>query len=382
MKIRKLVLLFLTVTVLSGCGGSTGVIGENDSKALVSEMMGRKTDDKKLGDIQAEGVNEMDEETSDTPEPTVTATPESTVSPTSESTPEPTPEPTPTAVPEPTSSPSPASEKNTDEVLSYLPAAPALSNEEAEKAARHAPNIYVDWEGRGTYDIISVDWCCVKEAKNTYWAVHNWTGGYAGFQNADGRHVLLMSVWDGDDEKKPTIEYVLGGKNGDFGGEGTGKQVFTDYDWKVGTWYTMQIRAVVDEKRNVTHFEQWIRERGGAWLKTAVISYPDVRRFYGTSMFMEDFTGNNHERSCKLNNAYGRVAADAKWHSLDNYHISGTFFATDETTWETVQWDMDFDCGWAKVQDGLFITSGGHDLTSCGVPLPFDVTIKQEPYQE
>ena len=388
MKIRKLALLFLTVTVLSGCGGNTGAIEGSDSNVMVSERQENKTGLKKSGDTQTEGENEVDKETPDTVEPEVSVTPEPTATP--EPTPTATPEQTPTAASEhsstaasePTATPAPALEKKTDRVLSYLPTSPALSDEEAEKAARHAPNIYVDWSGNGTYDIISVDWCCVKEAKNTYWAVHNWPGGYAGFQNADGSHVLLMSVWDGDDGGKPTIEYVLGGKNGDFGGEGTGKQVFTNYNWKVGTWYTMQIRAVVDEKNNVTHFEQWIRERGGAWLKTAVISYPAVRRFNGTSMFMEDYTFSNHERSCKLNNAYGRGATDAQWHPFNNYHISGTYFATDETTWETVQWNMDFDCGWAKGQDGLFITSGGHDLTSCGVSLPADVTFEQEPYQE
>ena len=363
MKIRKLVLLFLTVTVLSGCGGNTGAIEENDINMVLSEMLESKTGLKNSEDIQAEDENEMDEETSDATEPEVTT------------------------APEPTASTAPALEKKTDGVLSYLPTAPALSDAKAEKAARHAPNIYVDWSGNesGIYDIISVDWCCVKEAKNTYWAVHNWPGGYAGFMNADGSHVLLMSVWDGDDGGKPTIEYVLGGQNGDFGDLGdeeTGKQVYTNYIWKVGTWYTMQIRAVVDEKNNVTHFEQWIRERGGAWIKTAVISYPAVRRFDGTSMFMTDYTFNNHERSCKLNNAYGRDATDAQWHPFNDYHISGTYFATDETTWDTVQWNMDFDCGWAKGKDGLFITSGGHDLTSCGVVLPADVTIEQPPYQE
>lgn len=367
----------MAVTVLSGCSGIAGANEENAGNVMVSERPKLKNGITKSGDTQAKAA---------TATPTATTTPAATASPTA--TPEPSvaasPTTTPAAEVSPTATPEPASvlEKNTDGVLSYLPSSPALSDEEAEKAARHAPNIYVDWTGSGSYDIISVDWCCVKEAKNTYWAVHNWPGGYAGFQNADGRHVLLMSVWDGDDGKKPTIEYVLGGKNGDFGGEGTGKQVFTDYDWKAGTWYTMQIRSVVDEKSKVTHFEQWVRERGGVWLKTAVISYPAVIRFDGTSMFMEDFTFSNHERSCKLNNAYGRGATDLKWHPFNDYHISGTYFATDETTWETVQWDMDFDCGWAKYQDGLFITSGGHDLTPCGVLLPADVIIKQAPYRE
>ena len=57
MKIRKLVLLFLTVTVLSGCGGNTGAIEENDINMVLSEMLESKTGLKNSEDIQAEDEN-------------------------------------------------------------------------------------------------------------------------------------------------------------------------------------------------------------------------------------------------------------------------------------------------------------------------------------
>lgn len=35
-----------------------------------------------------------------------------------------------------------------------------------------APNMYIDWDIKGSYDLIMVDWYCEKAAPNTYWAVH------------------------------------------------------------------------------------------------------------------------------------------------------------------------------------------------------------------
>ena len=64
--------------------------------------------------------------------------------------------------------------------------------------------------------------------------------------------------------------------------------------------------SISDDK---TYYEQYIKEEGGEWLKTAVISYPVAGKwFYGSSMFQEDFTFNNLMRSCRLRNACARVS--------------------------------------------------------------------------
>lgn len=65
--------------------------------------------------------------------------------------------------------------------------------------------MYVDWVADNEYDAICVDWYCEEDAENTYWAVHNWNSGYAGFQNKDGKHVILLSLWDLDDGTKKVI---------------------------------------------------------------------------------------------------------------------------------------------------------------------------------
>ena len=53
---------------------------------------------------------------------------------------------------------------------------------------RHAPNIYVQWlSENGEFDAVTIDWKCTEDAWSTYWAVHQWSYGYAGFQNFLGK---------------------------------------------------------------------------------------------------------------------------------------------------------------------------------------------------
>ncbi len=235
---------------------------------------------------------------------------------------------------------------------------------------RHAPNMYVDWITNNEYDVISVDWYCDEDALNTYWAVHNWENGYAGFQNKDGNHVLLLSLWDLPDGTNPTIEYVLDGTNGNFGGEGTGKQVFTNYNWEVGKWYSMCIQLSSDN--NKTYYTQYVREENDDWLKTAVISYPVVGdRFYGSSMFQEDFTFNNLSRSCGLRNACGKIYGTDIWESWDLCKITNSFFPTDDATWEKgVENNIDFNCNWENYSDYVWVQSGGKGFASNGKQIP------------
>lgn len=240
---------------------------------------------------------------------------------------------------------------------------------------RHAPNMYVDWIADNEYDIISVDWYCERDALNTYWAVHNWDCGYAGFQNKDGNHVLLLSLWDLADGTQPEIEYVLDGQNGTFDGEGTGKQVFTNYAWKADTWYTMCIKMSISDDK--TYYEQYIKEEGGEWLKTAVISYPVAGKwFYGSSMFQEDFAFNNLMRSCRLRNACARVSGTDNWELWNRCIISNSFFPTDDATWDHgVQLDIHFNCHWEICDSYVFVQSGGEGFETTANPLPADCTI-------
>jgi uncharacterized repeat protein (TIGR02543 family) len=241
----------------------------------------------------------------------------------------------------------------------------------SQGTARHAPNMYVNWEDNGSYDIMTVDWYCQQDAENTYWAVHNWQSGYAGFQNKGGTHVLLLSLWDMDDGTQPTIEYSKDGSGGTFGGEGTGKQVFTNYGWQVGKWYTMRVQVWSYSEKS--YIAQWVREDGGQWIKTAVISYPVVGyKFESDSMFQEDFLFNNLLRSCRLKNAYGRFYQTSSWDSWEKNKLTNTYFPTSSHTWGNVIRNICYDCDWGTDSSNsyVWVQSGGGDLTENGKTAP------------
>jgi hypothetical protein len=249
-----------------------------------------------------------------------------------------------------------------------------------------APNMYIDWPDNGDYDMMMVDWYCEADATNTYWAVHNWNdayGGYAGFQNKDGNHVLLLAKWDGKDQYNntitPTIDYLSPNSEGDtFSGEGSGKHIFTNYNWQAGRWYTMCIgtRTV----NNKTQYAQWIREGNGAWLLTGIISYPEANhKFDCDSVFQEDFMFNNYSRKCRVRNAYGRSYGTNNWESWSSGTISNSYFPYTESTWEDgVQTNVDFDNDWGTSSDNSYamIQSGGY-TSSTGKQLPFVFTLSQ-----
>ena len=259
-------------------------------------------------------------------------------------------------------------------ILSFLTSTVCATN-----APRHAPNMYVNWESNQSFDTIDVDWLCDQDAMNTYWAVHNWDNGYAGFQNKDGKHVLLLSLWDLPDGTSPQIEYVSDGQNGNFGGEGTGKQVFTNYNWEVGKWYSMRVQ--IDKADSKVVYSQWIKEENGEWIKTAAISYPNQEfRFNGVSMFQEDFTFNNKMRSCKMRNARGKIYGTNQWEFLSRCEITNSFFPTDEATWENgVLENITYNCDWDANNECVWVQSGGQGFSENGKSFPVNYVLSESP---
>lgn len=243
--------------------------------------------------------------------------------------------------------------------------------------ARHAPNMYINWIDDGLeYDAVTIDWKCTEDAWGTYWGVLNWENGYAGFQNIFNNHIILFSLWDLPDGTRPTIEFSLSDWSGDFGGEGEGKQVYTQYEWKVNTWYSMKVERLYENGK--TYFTQYVREENGEWLKTATISYP-VYRPYLTAiyLFQEDFLFNNLRRSCEVKNAGGLPKGTNDWTQWTKADITNSFFPDNEATWEdgvmkNVSFNSDYRC------DGktIWIQSGGYDTTPNNKNYPEIVTIQ------
>lgn len=242
---------------------------------------------------------------------------------------------------------------------------------------RHAPNMYVLWYSENSeFDAVTIDWKCTEDAWDTYWAVHNWSYGYAGFQNFLGQHILLFSLWDLPDGTKPTVEFALDGYHGDFGGEGEGKQVYTSYDWKVDTWYSMKIERHYENEK--TYFTQFVKEENGEWIKTASVSYPvEAHRFEVTHVFQEDFAFNNRRRSCEVRNAGGLLADTDIWETWTECEITNSFFPTSDATWENgAMENISFDCDYKNKGDSIWIQSGGYDDTPTDKTYPAKETLK------
>lgn len=99
----------------------------------------------------------------------------------------------------------------------------------------------------------------LQSSPGTYFMVCGWDQGYFGLQElADGRKLLLFSVWDSEQDDPANVEEASRVKLifkdqavrvGRFGGEGTGGQAFFDYPWKVGQTYRLLVTARPDGQR-------------------------------------------------------------------------------------------------------------------------------------
>jgi hypothetical protein len=226
-----------------------------------------------------------------------------------------------------------------------------------------ATNMWLHWQDYSedyyVYDAFTIDWRCIDSADETYWAVHCWDYGYAGFQNdVYGEKVLLMSLWDLEDGTKPEIEYFSSDYDyGRFGHEGSGAYVFTPYEWKVGTWYTMKI--VIAYANKSTYFTQYIREENGPWQRTACIRYPTHYELkLPPSSFQEDFGLNNLKRSCEVKNAGGRIMDSQEWKMWDACELVTNYYP-DTTDPDNFMDNVSFNCDYEVNNFTIKLITGG-----------------------
>lgn len=251
-----------------------------------------------------------------------------------------------------------------------------LNTDEAASKLRHAPNMYVEWvstsDYEGAYDTFIIDWKCTETADGTYWAVHEWDEGYAGFQDrGDMCDVVLLSLWNLPDGTQPQVEYYSDDYDyGDFSHEGSGAYVFTPYDWEVDVWYSMKIEITYEE--NKTIFTQYVCKEGEDWLKTAALSYPTiVECTHPTHVFQEDYDFNDLSRSCMLRNAAGRFSETGEWDYWNEYIVSSSYYPDDENPTEGV-WDVNFGCDYKTSDTTVEIFSGGRGNKPNGKEMPYE----------
>jgi len=248
-----------------------------------------------------------------------------------------------------------------------------------------ATNMYVDWTIVGSsFDMILVDFYCEIDAENTYWAVHNWNNGYAGFQNKDNTHVLLFSLWDNEDIL-PDIEYytrLADTDNFDFEGEGTGKHIFTNFNWTVQEWYGMAIATKSFD--NNTFYAQWIYDpMQDEWMLMGIIRLPRANYTLNkSSVFQEDFTNNKQfKRRCRVSQAYGRTASTQEWQVWNTGVVRSCYYPILNSS--VCYWDTNTNCFFStgSYADGEYVTiqAGGDSSSTEDLPYSFNLLASDTP---
>lgn len=164
----------------------------------------------------------------------------------------------------------------------------------------------------GPYSEFSADWRCDQDALNTYFNVHCWYSasnnqfenigmgsGYTGFQNMNGGHMILFSMWETCGLIPEAVFYRNDARCEKFYGEGTGIKICIPYNWKVGTWYTLKIKA--ETMGAQTYYSLYVSCEGEKEVMLATISFPKPGLGMPSNLsFLEDFTYNGLERAHSL----------------------------------------------------------------------------------
>ena len=182
-------------------------------------------------------------------------------------------------------------------LILLLFALPTASADEklAGKACRSVHLNYAAPAGELFVNTVTVE----QSAPGTYFAVCGWDQGYYGIQEKDkGKKLLIFSVWDSKDNdrtkldpaKRVTVTYKDDRvRVGRFGGEGSGGQSFFDYDWTVGTTYSLAVglKRVADRVEYTAYF---FEPEKSAW--TRLITFSSIApktSLSGLYSFVEDF---------------------------------------------------------------------------------------------
>lgn len=131
------------------------------------------------------------------------------------------------------------------------------------RAARSVHLGYPAPEASAFYLEMAVD----QSTPGSYFMACGWNTGYFGIQElGDGRRVAIFSVWDptpGDDpgavKLKDRVELLhegAGVRIRRFGGEGTGGQCMTDFDWRLGQ--TNRFLVIGTAQSNKTAYAGWL----------------------------------------------------------------------------------------------------------------------------
>lgn len=184
-------------------------------------------------------------------------------------------------------------------LLGLLGAGPAGGLADEGILPRAARSVHLAWECPAA-DVFSLEVFAERTVPGSYFMVCGWQVGYLGLQElADGRRVVLLSVWDdaqGDDpaavpadRRVEVVSHGEGVRIRRFGGEGTGGQAMMDFPWRTNVPYRFVVRARVEGER--TRYAGWVRdEELDGWRHVVTFrTRTGGRAMTGLYSFVEDF---------------------------------------------------------------------------------------------
>jgi hypothetical protein len=234
---------------------------------------------------------------------------------------------------------------------------------EASRAARSVHLGFVGAEGDTFYNECVVE----KSTDGSYFMVCGWDTGYFGIQQLKSdKKVAIFSVWDptkGDDpstvKTEDRVEVLFEGPGTRikrFGGEGTGGQCMTDFNWKIGETNRFVIHS--ETTTNAVHktaYTAFIQPSGSSeWKKLATFRVQTksagMRGFYS---FVEDFRRDGKSvmdlRRAQFGNGWVRAAGEWK-------PITKARFTASGAEWESKE---NIDAG---IADGWFYLATGGEI--------------------
>jgi hypothetical protein len=249
-------------------------------------------------------------------------------------------------------------------IVVFLAPAPADENL-AGRACRSVHWGYETSPSTAFYNEVTID----RTAPGTYFCVCGFNKGYYGLQElADGKHLLIFSVWDPgkqddpnsvNDEQRVKLLYRDDAvRVGRFGGEGTGGQSFFDYDWKLGATYRLLVTARVDGRW--TEFSGWFFvPEDKQWRKLVTFAtLAGGKALDGGYSFVEDFRRNGESakltRTAQFGNGWLQTL-DKDWRP-----ITTARFTADGNPATNIN---------ATVRAGRFLLSTGGDVKNDDLPL-------------
>ena len=151
-----------------------------------------------------------------------------------------------------------------------------------------APSVHLSYPVSGQQKVFENTVKPTISAPGTYYMVGGWNHGYFGLQEqADGRKLVIFSVWDNALGRAKVTYKASGVTAGRFGGEGTGAQSFYNYNWALNRSYAFRVTAALSGARTV--YTGWFNP-GTGWVKLVAMSTPTNGEYLdGLYSFVEDF---------------------------------------------------------------------------------------------